>query len=74
MKNTIRAMRTLISPVVTVILSFSCRFYTRVTRTKTLLERVVILYIYMYIYNQRTDEENTIFLVLRVSCYQSSAK
>ena len=25
-------------------------------------------------YIQRTDEENTIYLVLRVSCYQSSAK
>ena len=25
-------------------------------------------------YIQRTDEENTIYLVLRVSCYQSSTK
>ena len=25
-------------------------------------------------YIQRTDEENTIYLLLRVSCYQSSAK
>ena len=25
-------------------------------------------------YIQRTDEENTIYLVLKVSCYQSSAK
>ena len=25
-------------------------------------------------YIQRTDEENAIYLVLRVSCYQSSAK
>ena len=25
-------------------------------------------------YIQRTDKENTIYLVLRVSCYQSSAK
>ena len=25
-------------------------------------------------YIQRTDEENTIHLVLRVSCYQSSVK
>ena len=33
---------------------------------------VIIKYIYIYI--QRTDEENAIYLVLRVSCYQSSAK
>ena len=32
------------------------------------------IYIYIYIYVQRTDEENTIYLVLRVLCYQSSAK
>ena len=30
--------------------------------------------IYIYTYIQRTDEENAIYLVLRVSCYQSSAK
>ena len=34
----------------------------------------VSLWIYIYIYVQRTDEENTIYLVLRVLCYQSSAK
>ena len=28
----------------------------------------------MYIYIKRTEEKNTIYLVLRVSCYQSSAK
>ena len=34
----------------------------------------IYIYIYVYIYIQRTDEENTIYLVLRVSYYQSSAK
>ena len=34
----------------------------------------IYIYIYIYIYIQKTDEENTIYLVLRVSCYQSSAK
>ena len=29
--------------------------------------RYVYIYIYIYIYIQRTDEENTIYLVLRVS-------
>ena len=33
------------------------------------------IYIYIYIYNiQRTDKENTIYLLLGVSCYQASAK
>ena len=36
---------------------------------------IYVCYIGIYvIYIQRTNEENTIYLVLRVSCYQSSAK
>ena len=31
------------------------------------------MYICIYIY-QRTDKENTTYLVLRVSCYQNLAK
>ena len=34
---------------------------------------IYMLYVYVYMF-QRTDEENSIYLVLRVSCYQSSAK
>ena len=34
----------------------------------------IYIYIYINIYIHRTDEENTIYLVLRVSCYQFSAK
>ena len=42
----------------------TCTIYTIYT---------IYIYIY-YIYSQRTDKENTIYLELRVSCYQFSAK
>ena len=52
---------------------FNCLIYitTCISEEKSFM---VYIYIYIYTYIQKIDQENTIYLVLRVSCCQSSAK